>query len=60
MSSYLLDTTLALIAVLQGADQISPDDWQLGRLLSLRDLTIENRERRTWAQANLIELYLWR
>jgi hypothetical protein len=58
--SWALVQQLALIAVLQGADQISPDDWQLGRLLSLRHLTIENRERRTWAQANLIELYLWR
>jgi hypothetical protein len=35
-----------------------PDDWQLARLLSLRDLASESRDRRTWAQANLIELYL--
>jgi len=56
--SWGLVQNLALIAVLQGADKIEPDDWQLAKLLANRDLSSESRERRTWARSDLIELYL--
>jgi hypothetical protein len=56
--SWGLVQHLALVAVLHGGNKVDPDEWRLAKLLSEQDLNVESRERRTWARANLIELYL--
>ncbi len=56
--SWGLVQYLASTAVLDGVNAVDQDLWQLAKLLSEQDISVGSRERRTWAQSNLLELYL--
>jgi hypothetical protein len=59
--SWSIVQALALTAVLSGKDghgPIQPDDWELARILSNKELENNERQQLAWAHANLVELYL--
>jgi hypothetical protein len=56
--SWALVQYLALVAVLEGVENVDQDYWHLARLLSAQDVAVDTRPRRTWARSNLVELYI--
>jgi hypothetical protein len=56
--SWALVQYLVLVAALEGLPAVNQDQWNLAKLLSDQDIAADSRQRRTWAQSNLMELYL--